>query len=70
MALMEAENLNFDSLRDALERFEGIDVHVVGDTIVDTYTHTAMIGGMTKTPTMSVRFENQERLRRRRRHRR
>ena len=33
-------------------------VHVVGDTIVDSYTYTTMIGGMTKTPTMSVRFDN------------
>ena len=32
-------------------------VHVVGDTIVDSYTHCAMIGGQTKTPTMSVLFE-------------
>ena len=30
---------------------------VVGDTIVDSYTHCAMIGGQTKTPTMSVLFE-------------
>jgi len=58
MALLEAENLNFDSLRDALERFKGVRVHVVGDTIVDTYTHTVLIGGMTKTPTMSVRYDN------------
>ena len=29
----------------------------MGDTIVDSYTHCAMIGGQTKTPTMSVLFE-------------
>jgi len=57
MALLEAERLSFDSLRQALTRFTGVRVHVVGDTIVDSYTHCAMIGGMTKTPTMSVRFE-------------
>ena len=32
-------------------------MHVVGDTIVDSYTHCAMIGGQTKTPTMSVLYE-------------
>jgi rfaE bifunctional protein kinase chain/domain len=37
---------------------KGRQVHVVGDTIVDSYTHCAMIGGQTKTPTMSVLFEN------------
>jgi rfaE bifunctional protein kinase chain/domain len=38
-------------------KLKGIRAHVVGDTIVDSYTYTSMIGGMTKTPTMSVRFE-------------
>ena len=51
---------DFDSLRGALAKLAGIRVHVVGDTIVDSYTHTTMIGGMTKTPTMSVRFENRK----------
>ena len=30
---------------------------MVGDTIIDSYTHCALIGGMTKTPTMSVRYD-------------
>jgi rfaE bifunctional protein kinase chain/domain/rfaE bifunctional protein nucleotidyltransferase chain/domain len=58
MALLEAEGLEFDGLRDALDKLNGVRVHVVGDTIIDSYTHTVMIGGMTKTPTMSVRFDN------------
>jgi rfaE bifunctional protein kinase chain/domain len=33
---------------------------VVGDTIVDSYTHTAMIGGQTKTPTISVLYERRD----------
>ena len=41
-----------------VDRFEGIKVHVVGDTIVDSLTYTTMIGGMTKTPTPSVRFDS------------
>jgi rfaE bifunctional protein kinase chain/domain/rfaE bifunctional protein nucleotidyltransferase chain/domain len=57
MALLEAEGLSFDSLRGALDDLKGIRVHVVGDTIIDSYTHTTLIGGMTKTPTMSVRME-------------
>ena len=60
LALLEAEQLTFDHLRRALDGFAAIDVHVIGDTIVDSYTRTAMIGGQTKTPTMSVRFEGQE----------
>jgi cytidyltransferase-like protein len=58
LMLMEAEGLNFDRLRETLEQFEGKEVHVIGDTIVDSLTYTTMIGGMTKTPTPSVRFDN------------
>jgi rfaE bifunctional protein kinase chain/domain len=35
-------------------------VHVVGDTIVDGYTMTTMIGGQSKTPTLSLRLEGQQ----------
>ena len=59
LALMEAENLTFDDLRGVLDNFGGLRVHVVGDTIVDSYTVCSMIGGQTKTPTISLRFEQQ-----------
>jgi rfaE bifunctional protein kinase chain/domain len=55
--LMERNGITFDKLRRTLDAMEGRRVHVVGDTIVDSYTHCAMIGGQTKTPTMSVLFE-------------
>lgn len=57
MVLMEAEGVTFKDLRDALRKLKGLRAHVIGDTIVDSYTYCSMIGGMTKTPTMSVRFE-------------
>jgi rfaE bifunctional protein kinase chain/domain len=57
MTLMEAEGVSFQDLRDTLHKIKGLRVHVVGDTIVDSYTYCSMIGGMTKTPTLSVRFE-------------
>ena len=60
MMLLDAEKLSLDDLRGALGELEGVRVHVIGDTIVDSYTHCAMIGGMTKTPTMSVRFEERQ----------
>ena len=59
LALMEAEHLTFDDFRGVLDSFGGLRVHVVGDTIVDSYTVCSMIGGQTKTPTISVRFEEQ-----------
>lgn len=57
LTLMESEGITFKHLRDALLNLKDKTVHVVGDTIVDSYTQTAMIGGQTKTPTMSVLFE-------------
>ncbi len=57
LMLMERYNITFDDLRQTLLASSGKRVHVVGDTIVDSYTRCAMIGGQTKTPTMSVLFE-------------
>ena len=56
--LMEQDNISFDTLRNTLTEMAGRRVHVVGDLIVDSYTHCAMIGGQTKTPTISVLFED------------
>ncbi len=57
MMLMQGEGVTFKDLREAVGKLKGVAAHVVGDTIVDSYTYTSMIGGMTKTPTISVRFE-------------
>ena len=60
LTLMDLEKLTFDSFRQSLDKLKGKKVHVVGDTIVDSYTQTAMIGGQTKTPTMSVLYERRD----------
>jgi rfaE bifunctional protein kinase chain/domain/rfaE bifunctional protein nucleotidyltransferase chain/domain len=60
LMLMHAEGVNFPELRALLHKFSGITAHVIGDTIVDSLTHTTMIGGMTKTPTPSVRFDGRQ----------
>ena len=59
LTLMESEDVTFDAMREALEAFKGVRVHVVGDTIVDTYTYCTLIGGLAKTPTFSVKYERQ-----------
>lgn len=56
--LMERNQITFDALRDVLGRMPGRQIHVVGDTIIDSYTQCTMIGGQTKTPTMSVLYES------------
>jgi rfaE bifunctional protein kinase chain/domain len=60
MMLLSRSNVTFADLYSTLEKFEGKKIHVVGDTIVDSYTQCAMIGGQTKTPTMSVQFESRK----------
>ena len=59
MLLLEAQGIDFGDLRRGLDQLKGLKVHVVGDTIIDSFTQCTMIGGMIKTPTMSVRFEEQ-----------
>ena len=59
MTLMEPEGITFDDLRRALTSFGGIRVHVVGDTIVDSYTYCTVISAMAKTPTLSVKHDRQ-----------
>lgn len=56
ISLMQVYKFDFPDIEKALTEFDKIRVHVIGDTIVDTYTETVMIGGQTKTPTVSVRF--------------
>lgn len=57
-SLMEGEGLSFQKLREALAASGGVRVHVVGDTIVDSYTYCSAIGASTKTPTLSVKYED------------
>ena len=57
LTLMDREGISFDRLREAVEALKSHHVHVVGDTIVDSYTQTTLIGGRPKTPTFSVLYE-------------
>ncbi len=54
LLLLEKNDLSLIKLKQKLQDFKGTTVHVVGDTIVDSYTRTSLIGGQTKTPTFSV----------------
>ena len=56
---MEAEGISFEMLFDTLASFRDLRVHVVGDTIVDSYTYCTLIGGNAKTPTFSVKYQRQ-----------
>jgi len=58
--VLDRFGLKFPALYEALDLMSELSVHVVGDTIVDSYTHCSMIGGQTKTPTISALFQNRE----------
>lgn len=60
LSLMSIEGISFDDLRLAVNAMKGYRVHVIGDTIVDSYTRTTLIGGQTKTPTISVYYQGRD----------
>lgn len=55
---MNKERISFNDLYAVLDRLPELQVHVVGDTIVDTITYCDPTGGSNKTPTLSVHFKN------------
>jgi len=56
--LMKTNKITFQNLKNSLKNLKNSTVHVIGDTIIDTYTNTNLIGGNTKTPTPSLHFLN------------
>ena len=52
--LIQNNKLDFDKIKNNFDNFKKINVHIIGDTIIDTYTRTNFIGGQTKTPTFSL----------------
>jgi rfaE bifunctional protein kinase chain/domain/rfaE bifunctional protein nucleotidyltransferase chain/domain len=59
LALLHSEGLSFGDVKAALAKLKGVKVHVVGDTIVDSYTYCSLLGGTGKTPTFSVKYERE-----------
>jgi len=57
VSLLSSNGLTFDTLRTTLDNLGQKRVHVVGDTIVDSFTYVNSLGGQAKTPTLSVLFD-------------
>ncbi len=55
---LDHNKVTFNDLHNTLGTMAGRKVHVIGDLIVDSITHCGMIGGQTKTPTISARLNN------------
>lgn len=62
LALMESERIDFDDLRAVARGLDGLRVHVVGDTIVDSYSYCSLLGATAKSPTFSVKHDFTERF--------
>jgi cytidyltransferase-like protein len=60
VSLMDMNNCSFKDLKNTIKNLKKHSIHVVGDTIVDSYTRTSLIGGQTKTPTLSVLKKGQD----------
>ena len=59
--LMESNSISFDDLKYCIKDFTDLRVHVLGDTIVDTYIYCNLISsGMSKNPNISVAHEHEE----------
>lgn len=58
--VMDQAGVTFDDLYQTVGDLPNNRVHVVGDVIVDALVHTTVVGGPTKTPTISVRRESVE----------
>ena len=56
ISLMDHCKITTNDLIDNINQFKNLKVHVIGDTIVDTYTRTTLVGGNIKTPTFSVLY--------------
>jgi rfaE bifunctional protein kinase chain/domain len=59
MSLMESEGIDFRKLQDSVAACAGVKVHVIGDTIIDSYAYCTPTGGTSKTPTLSLKFDHQ-----------
>jgi rfaE bifunctional protein nucleotidyltransferase chain/domain len=59
-SLMEGEKVTFSDIKETLVKFKNCEVLVVGDTIIDNYVNTSIIGNNAKTPTFSTKYINEE----------
>ena len=59
ISLMDGENITFEELEKTLNHLKNIPVMVVGDSIIDTYVNTSLLGSNAKTPTFSTRYIDQ-----------
>ncbi len=60
MTLMQSDGVSWADLYSALERAKDARVHVVGDAIVDIYSHCTLLGPSTKSPSFCFKHDRTE----------
>lgn len=58
--LLDKEKLSIDEIIKTTKEFSKKKVIIIGDTIVDRYSNAGVIGGMHKSPTLSVQILNSQ----------
>jgi rfaE bifunctional protein kinase chain/domain len=59
LSVMDEHNIDFNKIKEFLEKKKLFKVHVIGDLIIDKYTKTSLIGHQAKTPTPSLVFQKE-----------
>ena len=54
--LLRGEQISLSQVLKEINKFKDVEVLVVGDTIVDTYIQTSLLGSNAKTPTFSAKY--------------
>ncbi len=57
ISVLNKYKISFSKIEDSIKKIKNINIDILGDTIVDSYTYCKMIGGQTKTPTISLLYE-------------
>ena len=60
ISLMDFENVTFEDLKDVVNKYHKVKIHLIGDTIFDKYNYCSVLGQTTKTPTFSVKKDKEE----------
>jgi rfaE bifunctional protein kinase chain/domain/rfaE bifunctional protein nucleotidyltransferase chain/domain len=55
---LDSTKINFNDLKTSITSLKDIKVHIIGDLIVDTISNCNVVGGLHKTPTLSVAINN------------
>ena len=59
LMILNKYKLTLEDIEKSVKKIKNIEIDILGDTIVDSYTYCKMIGGQSKTPTISLLYEKQ-----------